>query len=79
MASWDPYPELQNVENYCGCNPGQTYRSIYNNVDANYNPLQKAVISGGSVIKEGWQSPCCRPTPYNTLNNTWSIQKPYSS
>lgn len=89
MANWDPYPELQNpkncygtnVENYCNCSMRDCglYKIEPNKIDSNYVPLQKSVVVGGTnVVKEGYDLPCCRPTPYNNLNNTWSVQKPYN-
>lgn len=85
MADWDPYPELQNpkncygtnvTENYCGC---ALYKIEPDKIDANYSPLQQSVIVGGTrAVKEGYDMPCCRTTPYNNLKNTWSEQKPYN-
>ena len=87
MSNWDPYPELQNpkncygtnVENYCNCSNSSCgiFKVEQNNIDSNYAPLQRSVIFAGAG-RENYSSPCCRPTPYDNLNQTWGPQKPYS-
>lgn len=87
MADWDPYPELQNPKNCYGTNVAENYSNgapkncmIYkveqNKIDSNYTPLQRSVLVQG--VKEGYNIPCCSPTPYNNLNQTWGAQKPYN-
>lgn len=90
MASWDPYPELQNkkncygtnVENYCGCNGGN-YNNQPNLINASYVPLQHSVLTSGSKFKQSQenyvQDPhCCGVTPYIGISKTWTMQKPYT-
>jgi hypothetical protein len=79
MSNWDPYPELQNPKNinyepYCmsdACR-GSAYKTSTNNLDsmASYAPLQKSRV----VSFEEKYCRDCDPTPYDTLQNTWTVQ-----
>jgi len=84
MGSWDPYPELQNpknVENYCNCSMKDCgiFKVEQNRIDSGYVPLQQSVVmSGMKITREGYADPCCKPTAYNNLDQTWNSQKPYN-
>ena len=88
MGNWDPYPELQNPKNCYGNNVENysngaskdcmIYKVEPNKIDTPYAPLQRSVIFNATPVRENYATPCCRPTPYNNLNQTWEEQKPYN-
>jgi hypothetical protein len=76
------YAPLQHpVEPYCnagGMSNCAVYKVEQDKIDSNYPLLQRSVIFQANPVRELYTSPCCRPTPYNNLDNTWGNQKPYN-
>lgn len=81
-----------NVENYC-CNSNAVYLREQNTVSVNsapnltrsigiFSPMaaQMPLPARGIGTNEGFVQDmrCCGPTPYNNLNKTWGLQKPFT-
>lgn len=63
------------VESYCNCSMGD-YK--IDQTKSKFKPLQRSVVVGSTMAREYYDTPCCRPTPYNNLDQTWGSQKPYN-
>ena len=67
-SNFDPYPELQKIENYCCDGTYSNLKSIHK---------QKQHVLSNSVMLENYKSQWNNPTNYDLLEQTWTPQKQY--
>jgi hypothetical protein len=76
---WQPYPELLGKKENYG-EDSSAYSLNRCNLPAGPPSLTNQIVSNNtpSKLKEKYDQPCCRPNSYMGMNNTWSMQKPYT-